>query len=334
MNFEAKSVGIIGIGSSLPDKVLSNADLEKLVDTSDEWITKRTGISERRILEKGTPAYTLGLEAARKALDDAKMSADELDLIIVATETPDYLTPSISCIIQSHLGAVNAAAFDLNAACSGFVYALTTARQFIMTGYYKYILIIGCEGLTKVVDWEDRNTCVLFGDGAGAAVLGPVENEYGILSTHIGADGSLGHNITLPCCHITDVDLERRPGENKRTLWMEGGEVFKFAVRIMAQATQKVLDDAGILMEQIKLIVPHQANIRIIEGASKRLGISQEKVYANVHKYGNISSASIPVALDEVVRNGLVKKGDNIILVGFGGGLTWASALIRWSRED
>lgn len=332
MSSKRNAVGILGVGSSLPQKVVTNFDLEKLVDTSDEWITKRTGISERRILDDQEPAYKLGIEAAQKAIEDAGISAEEIDLIIVTTNTPDYLSPSTSCIIQKNIGAANAAAFDLNAACSGFVYATTVAKQFIETGYYKYVLIVGCEGLSKIVDWKDRNTCVLFGDGAGAVVLGCVEDGYGLLATDIGADGNMGHVITIPCCHMDNEDLEKRPNENKQVIRMDGSEVFKFAVRVMAQATEKVLEIADIKLDDLKLIIPHQANIRIIDGAAKRLGINSEKVFTNVHKYGNISSASIPVALDEAYKSKLLSKGDNIVFVGFGGGLTWASALIKWSK--
>ncbi len=324
--------GILGLGSSIPEKVLTNFDLEKIVDTSDKWISKRTGISQRRVLDKDTPAYELGVDAARKALDDAGIKAEELDLIIVATETPDYLTPSMSCIVQSKLGARKAAAFDLNAACSGFIYGMSVANQFIKTGHYKYVLVIGCEGLSKILDWKDRNTCVLFGDGAGAAVFGPVEEEYGVITTYIGADGELGKNLTLPCCFIGPEDVEVRTGDNKKVLWMDGSEVFKFAVRIMEQGANRVLEDSGLSMEDIKLIIPHQANIRILEGAAKRLKVPKEKVFTNLHKYGNISSASIPLGLDEAYREKLFSKGDNLILVGFGGGLTWGSAIIRWNK--
>lgn len=332
MSLLIDNIGILGLGSCLPEKVLTNSDLEKMVDTTDDWITKRTGIAERRILEKDQPAYEIGAEAGIRAIKDAGLTPEDIDLIILATETPDYLTPATSCIIQNIIGAKKAAAFDLNAACSGFVYGITVAKQFIATGFYKHVLIIGCEALSRVVDWNDRNTCVLFGDGAGAAVIGPVEDNYGIKAAHIGADGGLGHNITLPCCYFNKEETEKRLGEDKRKLWMDGSEVFKFAVKIMEQATNKVLEDSKLTLDDVQLIVPHQANIRIIEGAAKRLGISEDKVVKNVHKYGNISSASIPVALCEAVANKRVVKGDNIILVGFGGGLTWASALIKWSK--
>mgnify|MGYP006293108439 CR=1 FL=1 len=332
MNNENFGVGIIGIGSCIPEKVLSNYDLEKMVDTSDEWIRKRTGIVERRILEKDEPTSKLAVEASKRALKSAGISPEEIDLIIVATETPDYLTPATACTIQCDIGAVNAAAFDINAACSGFIYGMTIAQKFISTGYYNNVLLIGCEGLTKIVDWEDRNTCVLFGDGSGAVILSKVEPEYGILSTDLGSVGELGRNLTIPCCYISPEDLEKRPRENKRVLWMDGSEVFKFAVRIMDKSSKTVLEKAGLSMDQVKLIVPHQANIRIIEGAAKRLGISQDKIYSNIHKYGNISSASIPVGIDELFISGKIQKGDNIIVVGFGGGLTWAAGLIRWSK--
>jgi 3-oxoacyl-[acyl-carrier-protein] synthase III len=330
---ESVSVGILGIGSCVPKKVLKNSDLEKIVDTSDEWITKRTGISERRILEPGEPIYTLGIEAAKQAINDAGLSPEQIDLIIVSTSTPDYLTPSTSCIIQKETGAVNAAAFDIAAACSGFIYAMTIAKQFIETGYYKHVLLVASEGMTKATEWKDRNTCVLFGDGAGAAVIGKVEEGYGIISTHIGADGTQGGSITIPCLYIPKEDIERRKGfENMRTLWQDGQEVFKFAIKIMPQAVEKVIDEAGLTLDDIKYVVPHQANIRIIESAAKRLGVAMEKVYTTIRKFGNISSASIPVALHDAVKEKLISKGDNLVFVGFGGGLTWASALVKWSK--
>lgn len=304
-----------------------------MVDTSDDWITKRTGISERRILEENEPIYTLGVEAAKSAIEDASLAAEDIDLIIVTSSTPDYLVPSQSCIIQKETGAKRAAAFDIIAACTGFIYGLTIAMQFIETGYCKNVLLVSSEGMSKVTEWKDRNTCVLFGDGAGAAVIGAVEDGYGILSTYIDADGSQGNNITIPCLYIPDEDIERRARyENKRTIWQEGQEVFKFAVKIMPFASEKVIKDAGMTVEDIKYIIPHQANSRIIDGAAKRLGVSSDKVYTTIKKYGNISSASIPVAMADAYQENCLKKGDNLVLVGFGGGLTWGAALIKWSK--
>lgn len=327
------SYGILGIGSCLPEKVLTNHDWEKMVDTSDEWIIKRTGISERRVLAENEPAYEIGIKAAKMAIEDAGLTAEDIDLIIVASVTPDYLTPSMSCLIQKGIGASKAAAFDINAACSGFIYGMTVAGQFIQTGFYKHVLVIGCESLSRAVDWKDRNTCVLFGDGAGAAVLGSVEEGYGVLNSCIGAIGEMGHNITIPCFYSTEEDVAKRKGENKKALWMDGSEVFKFAVKIMESASRRVLDEIGMSLDEVKLIVPHQANIRILEGATKRLEIKSDKVYSNLQKTGNISSASIPVALNEAYREGIITKGDNLVIVGFGGGLTWGSAVIKWSKE-
>lgn len=332
MSKEMYGVGIIGIGSSLPEKVLTNADLEKIVDTSDEWITKRTGISERRILEKDKPGYMLGAEAARKAIDDAGITVEDIGLIIVSTTTPDYLTPTNACNIQRELGAAKAAAFDMSAACTGFIYALSVAEQFIRSDVYKYILVIATEAMSKAVEMRDRNTCVLFGDGAGAAVIGKVSAGEGILSTHLGADGNLGNKVTIPCLYMSDEDIEHREFENKRTIWQDGQEIYKFATRIMPAAVEKVVEDSIYSLEDVNYIIPHQANMRIIESAAKRLGISKDRVYTTIHKYGNLSSASIPVALDEAVKEGRIKKGDNLVFVGFGGGLTWGSTFLKWSK--
>jgi 3-oxoacyl-[acyl-carrier-protein] synthase-3 len=327
-------VGVLGLGMSVPDKVLTNSDLEKMVDTSDEWITKRTGISERRVLEKDVPASELGYKAARMALEDADLKPEDIDLIIYATITPDYTTPSMACTVQDKLNAVNAAAFDLNAACTGFVYSITVAEQFIQTGYYKKVLVIGCDALSKVVDWKDRNTCVLFGDGAGAVVLGKVEKDYGILSSRIGSDGSMGKLLTIPCFYLEDEkEMEKRLHDNKRVIWMGGNEVFKFAVKVMEQSTLEVAEKANLTMDDISYIIPHQANKRIIDGAAKRLKINKERVVENISKYGNTSAATIPIALFETYKEGKLKKGDNIVVVGFGGGLTWAAALIKWNRD-
>jgi 3-oxoacyl-[acyl-carrier-protein] synthase-3 len=327
-----KSVGILGTGSSLPEKVLTNFDIEKMVETSDDWIIRRTGISERRILEKNIPAYEMGTDAALKALKSASLSPEDIDLIIVATATPDYLTPMTATIIQGRINAVNAAAFDMNAACTGFIYAVTVAKQFIMSGTSKHVFVIGCKALSRVVDYEDRNTCILFGDAAGAVVLGEVEPGYGIITEFLASDGANGYNITIPCCHLEDADKEKRLHENKKVIWMDGSVVLKFAVRSMESATRKVLEKAGMKVEDLQYIFPHQANIRIIDGALERLGLSADKVPMIIHKYGNISSASIPVALDEAANEGRLSKGNNLVMVGFGGGLTWGSILLKWNK--
>lgn len=332
MTISTKSVGIIGTGSFLPEKVLTNNDLEKMVETSDEWILKRTGISERRILDENLPSYSMGIEAAKRALEDANLSAEEIDLIILTTETPDYLTPSTACTIQGAIGAKNATAFDLNAACTGFIYGLVVGQQFIANGTFKKVLVIGCESLSKATDWKDRNTCVLFGDGSGAVILGEVDEGYGILDSFLGSDGSSGMNITLPGLFINDEEKGKRPNGTLNTIWMNGSEVFKFAVKAMSSATLRVLNNSNMTADDLKYVFPHQANTRIIDGAIKKLGVSDDKLHYVIQKYGNISSASIPVALDEAKKEGKLQKGDNIVLVGFGGGLTWGSILLKWFK--
>ncbi len=303
-----------------------------MVETSNEWILKRTGISERRILSDDLPAYSMGIEAARKALENAKLEAEDIDLIILTTESPDYMTPSSACLIQGAIGAKHATAFDMNAACTGFIYGLVTAQQFIANGVFKHALIIGCEALSKVTDWKDRNTCVLFGDGAGAVVLGEVQEDYGILNSYLGSDGTVGMNITLPNLYLTEEEKVKRPNGKFNSVWMDGTEVFKFAVKAMSSATIKVLEDINMRVEDIDFIFPHQANTRIIDGAIKKLGVTDDKLHYIIQKYGNISSASIPVALDEANREGKLKKGDNMVLVGFGGGLTWGSIALKWNK--
>lgn len=327
-----RSIGILGIGASLPNNILTNYDLEKMVDTTDSWIMQRTGISERRILNKEQPAYELGVNAAINALEDAQLTAEDIDLIIVATSSPDYLIPSTSCIIQGKIGAKKASSFDLNAACSGFVYGLTVASQLLSSGCYKHILLVGCEGMSRVVDWQDRNTCVLFADGAGAVVLGTVEEGYGILGTDIGSDGEQYSDLTVPCCYANSEDMDKRQHDNNNVLWMNGGAIMKFAIRAITNSSNEVLKNSNMTLEDIKYIVPHQANIRILEAASKNLGVPMDKMFSNVKMNGNMSAASIPIALNEIVKKGLISKGDNIILVGFGGGLTWGSALVKWSK--
>lgn len=325
-----KKVGIIGIGSFVPEKILTNFDLEKMVETSDKWIKERTGISERRIADKDMATSDMATKAAKKALENAKIEPEDIDLIIVATVTPDYFFPSTACLVQKNIGAVNAAAFDISAACSGLIFAMSNAWQYIKTGYYKNALIIGADALSKVTDWEDRNTCVLFGDGAGAFVLGEVE-DGGILSTFIGTDGSGADTLTCPANHFSQVDIDKRKGNVAKIhkAWMSGTEVFKFAVKIMPYAFEKAIERAGIEVSQIDWFVSHQANIRIIETAAKRFNISMDKFAVTLQKYGNTSSSSIPIALEEYMNDGKIKKGDTIAMAGFGAGLTWGSAVIK-----
>lgn len=329
---ELRAAGITGTGRAIPEKILTNADLEKMVDTSDEWIRTRTGIRERRIAEGNIASSDLGLEAARKAIEDAGISPSEIDLIIVATITPDMAFPATACIIQDKLGAVNAAAFDLSAGCSGFVYALDMAASRVMAGLDNTVLVVGTDTLSKITDFTDRSTCVLFGDGAGAAVVQPVEDGYGILASYLGADGSMGHTLSLPAGGSRKPATEDTVRMREHFICMSGNEVFKFAVRIMAEASLEVLRRANLEPDDIDLFIPHQANIRIIDAAAKRLDLPKEKIFVNVDRYGNTSAASVPIALDEAVEEGLVKRGDNLVLVGFGAGLTWASVALKWSK--
>lgn len=330
MNNGLMNVEILGTGSCLPKNVVTNFDIEKIVDTSSEWIMNRTGIESRRIADDDTATSDLSVKAAKRAMEMAGITAEQLDMIIVGTVTPDMVFPSTACIVQAELGAVNASAFDVVAACSGFLYGLTIAKQFIATKTNKYILVIGAETLSKILDWDDRNTCILFGDGAGAVVLGPTEEDRGILSTHMGADGNGGKFLNVPAGGSRLPASTTTVKENLHYIKMDGSEVFKFAVRIMGNAAKKALEGCGLGVEDIDLLVPHQANIRIISSAAKRLKLPIDKVYVNLNKYGNMSAASIPVALDEAVRGGHVNRGDNVVLVGFGGGLTWGSCVIKW----
>lgn len=328
------AVGFLGTGYYLPEKVLTNADLEKIVETSDEWITERTGIKERRLAEDDVPMSTLAQKAAERALEDAGVKAEELDLIIVATLTSDRIIPSTACMLQTRLGATHAAAFDLSAACSGFVYAAMTASQFIKTGVYKKALVVGAETLSKYINWEDRNTCVLFGDGAGAAVLGQVEDGYGILSFDLGSDGSGGDAIQIPSSGSLMPVSKESIDKRLNLIHMDGRETFKFAVKAMGRTVETSLKKIDMPKEQIDWLVPHQANIRIIQSAAKRLSMPMEKVVVNIHKYGNMSAACIPIALAEAAAEKRFKKGDIVALSGFGAGLTWASCIMRWSKED
>jgi len=320
---------VSGVGSCVPDKVLSNQDLEKMVDTSDEWITTRTGIKERRIASPQETTSALALEAARRALQMAQVDPRELDLIVVATVTPDMFFPATACLLQRELGAPQAACFDLEAGCTGFVYALVVAEKYLIGGGGEKALVVGAETLSKIVDWEDRATCVLFGDGAGACVLEKTDRP-GLIASYLGSDGEGAHLLELPAGG-SRIPASRESVEKRlHYIKMNGNEVFKFAVRIMEEASREVTKRAGVGLEEVALFVPHQANIRIIDSAARRLKIPQEKIFVNVHKYGNTSSASIPIALDEAYREGKIKEGDLVLLVGFGAGLTWGSALIRW----
>lgn len=325
-----RSAALIGTGSYLPDNVLTNFDLEKMVDTSNEWIMKRTGISERRIADKEMATSDLSIHAARRAIKSAKIDPLEIDMIIVSTSTPDSAFPSTACSVQNGIGAKNSYGFDLAAACSGFVYGLDLADGMIKSSRYDTVLVIGAEIFSRIIDWEDKSTCVLFGDAAGAAII-QVSEEPGIIASYCGADGA-----------YADADLLGVPAGGSRmpasaatvdqklhTVKMRGQEVFKLGVRIMPEAAQKVLDTAGVSIDQVDLVIPHQANSRIIEAVGDRIGIDPEKIYVNVNQYGNTSAASVIVALDEAIREEHAKVGDLILLTVFGAGLTWGSTLIR-----
>lgn len=320
---------IKGLGKYLPEKIYDNAYMESIVDTNDEWIVRRTGIKERRISADDEYTTDMAVKAAQAALKNAEMNAEEIDLIMLATVTPDYFTPSCACVVQHKIGAVNAAAFDYNTACSGFVSGLMIAKQFIENGAYKNILIVAADVLSKATDYKDRATCILFGDAAGAAVLS-ASDEPGIIEVEMGADGSGGDALTMLAYRNDEEEIEKRVSGRKETIWMAGQSVMKFAVKAMADSSHRVLDKAGLDWSDISLVVPHQANYRIVDSAVKRMGISKDKIYYTLHKYGNTSASCIPVALCEAAEKGIVKKGDKIVLVGFGGGLTYAAAVLTF----
>ncbi|MBO8137397.1 MAG: ketoacyl-ACP synthase III [Desulfotomaculum sp.] len=330
MTCQGVQAQILGVGSYVPEKVLSNKDLEQMVDTNDEWITSRTGIKERRIAAENQASSDLGAEAGKIAVKNAGISPEDIDLIIVATSTPDMYFPSTACLIQDKLGCTNAAAFDLAAGCTGFIYAMVAAEQFIKSGTARYALVIGAEVLSRIVNWEDRSTCVLFGDGAGAVVLGAGPEGEGIIASHLAAEGSGSQLLTLPCSG-SRISSNEEAAANKAYISMQGREVFKFAVRVMEEGTKKVLEKAGLSKEDVNLVIPHQANIRIIEHYAKKMKIPKEKIVANVDKYGNTSAASIPLALDEALQQGRIKPGYDILMIGFGAGLTWGAAVVRWA---
>ncbi len=324
-----KRVGIIGVGEYLPEKVLTNADLERMVDTSDEWITTRTGIRERRIAAKNEASSDLAYEAAKKALKSANLAPADVDLIIVATVTPDMCFPSVACLLQNAIAARKAACFDVSAACAGFVYALTAAQQFIAAGMYKNALVVGTEVMSSVTDWKDRNTCVLFGDGAGAVVLGEVPSG-GILASYLGSDGSKADILQVPAGGSRKPASVHTIEARQHYVKMQGNELFKLAVTIMADAAQVALKKAGLECSDIDLVIPHQANIRIIMAMAKKLNLPQEKIFLNIERYGNMSSASTVTALCEAVQAGRIRKGDIVLLDAFGAGLVWGAVVIKW----
>lgn len=326
-----RNVKVIGTGSYIPKKVLTNDDLEKIVDTSNEWIITRTGISERHLAEDNETTSDLSSKAALKALKDANIKPKEIDLIIVATNSPDMAFPATACLVQEKIKAVNAATFDLQAGCTGFVYALIVAWQFISTGFYNNALIIGAETLSKFVDWTDRNTCVLFGDGAGAVIL-KAKEEKGILSGYLGGDGSKADMIMLPAGLSKNPASHETIEKRMHYVKMKGNEVFKNAVKSMKSSTIKALEKCNLSVKDVDCFIPHQANIRIILVVSKVLGIKKDKVFINLDKYGNTSAASVAIALDEAVKEGKIKNNNIVVLTAFGAGLTYGSIVLRWNK--
>lgn len=329
-DFKGRTCSIAAVGSYVPERVLTNADLEKMVDTSDEWIQTRTGIRERRIAAATEYTSDLGAQAALRAMAKAKIKPEEIDLIIVATITPDMLFPSTACLVQQKIGAHRAAAFDIEAACSGFIYALEIGQQFIMSHTYNTVLVIGAEKLSSIVDWTDRNTCVLFGDGAGAAILQNRANTHGLLTACMGADGGKGGLLCMPGGGSRIPATPESVANRLHYLRMDGKETFKNAVNAMCSAAKEVLRRCEIDVTRLKCVIPHQANRRIIDAVSDRLEIKPEQLFINLEKYGNTSAASVAIALDEAVESGRVQRGDLIMLVVFGAGLTWGAAIIEW----
>lgn len=325
-----RSVSVVGTGSYVPDRILTNADLELLVDTSDRWIVERTGIRERRIAADGEFPSHMGAAAALNALDNAGLAAGDLDLIIVATVTPDTLVPGTACRVQAMIGASNANAFDISAACSGLLYAMEVARQFIANRTCAHALVIGADKLSSLVNWSDRNTCVLFGDGAGAVILGSREGRPGILASYMGSNGGLAEILQVPGGGCARPVTSENVDDNQRTLQMNGRETFKHAVTAMARACTIALDQCGLTSRDLACVIPHQANLRIIEAISSRLHVPMEKFFINLSRFGNTSAAAVGIALDEAARTGRLHRGDKFLLVAFGGGLTYAASVIEW----
>ena len=321
---------IVGTGAALPDKVLTNSDLEKMVETSDEWIFTRTGIRERRIADRGVATSDLSVEAARQAMEAAGVGPEEISLIILATCTPDHMLPSSAALLQSKIGAKNAGACDLEAACAGFVYALSLAADHVRVDPKRCVMVLGAEVLSKFVNWKDRTSCILFGDGAGAAIVRATDDGRGIMHTEMGADGDGGEMMQVPAGGSAMTADEETVSNDLHYIKIRGREVFRFATTKMADLVQNAVDRCGLTMDDVKLIVPHQVNIRILNYAAERLGVSMDKVYCNIDRYGNTSAASVPIALHEALRDGRITRGDIVVLVAFGAGLSWASCLMRW----
>jgi 3-oxoacyl-[acyl-carrier-protein] synthase-3 len=326
----AASAIIIGTGMSVPERVLTNFDLEKIVDTSDEWITTRTGIRERRISAEGEPLSRYAIEASRRAIEASRLDPTEIDLIILATVTPDMPIPATACTIQHQLGCSKAASFDLAAGCSGFIYAQSVAKQFLLSSTFKNVLVIGAELLSRYVDWKDRSTCVLFADGAGAVVMTAGEEPRGVLASSMHTDGSMVDFLYMPGGGTLHPPGQKMLDERMQYIRMRGNETFKVAVRSMEEVCREVLERAGLTPSAVDWLVPHQANRRIIKAVGSRLGIPEERCYINIDRYGNTSAASIPIALDEAVRSGKIKDGDIVMMTAFGAGLTWAASVVRW----
>lgn len=324
------ATGILGTGSALPEKVITNFDLEKMVDTSDKWITERTGIKERRQAAPNETTSTLSVKAAQKALEMAGLTPDQLDLIICSTISPDMPLPATASLIQRELGAGPCCAFDLAAACSGFLFGLTVVDQFIKTGKSKYALVIGAELLSRYLDYQDRSTCVIFGDGVAAGILGPVNSSSGILASEVHTNGAYADHLYIPAGGTARPTTCETVQGREHYIKMRGNELFKVAVRSLEEVSRRVVKQAGVTPDDIDLFIPHQANLRITEAVRERLGISADKVYSNINRVGNTSSASIPICLDECVRSGRIKKGDLVLMSAFGAGVTWGSVLVRW----
>lgn len=328
--FVGRTCSILAVGSYVPERVLSNADLEKIVDTTDEWIMTRTGIRERRLAADDEYTSDLATRAALRALEKSGLTPEQIDLIMVATITPDMMFPPTACLVQQKIGARNAAAFDIEAACSGFIYAIEIGQQFVMSRTYETVLVIGAEKLSSIVDWQDRSTCVLFGDGAGAAILQNRPDAHGLLTACMGADGDKSELLWMPAGGSRIPASPESVAARLHHLRMDGKEVFRNAVSAMVTASREALRRCGVDISQIKCMIPHQANRRIIDAVGERLGFREDQIFINLHKYGNTSAASVAIALDEAVAEGRVQRGDLVLLVVFGAGLTWAAAVIEW----